>query len=398
MNKHNWSRRTLLLAMALAVGTAGAAWAGNGLPRSSTGKPALQRQSQPATVLGAQDLVYSYDEMFDFDIPAYLGKHAPHLRPHAEVISHWAGYSGISPKVLIALMEQQSGVVSRRGGAQSMRRPFGALSKATGFNEQTRDVALALRRSLYAPPVPAVTPKGLATLSSANPLQALYLRAGESSASAALLGDGAFQLVYGRLFNGPRKATTSGRFSHGDVNTKAGPVNGFLQFPFPRGQSWHVGGAHTNTGSGSWPMSSLDMSQGGGWGSYQGNTWVVASAAGYFKRHSSCFAEVVHTGGWSTTYYHMMNLQYGTGAYVYKNYGIGNPANTTSQALCNGGSSTGPHEHWSLKYNGSHYHLNGVYLSGFQITALGSSYDTYCSRFYLSKNGYRYCSGWFYNP
>ena len=94
----------------------------------------------------------------------------------------------------------------------------------------------------------------------------------------------------------------------------------------------------------------------------------------------------------------MMNLQYGTGASVGKNTAIGNPANSWSQALCNGGSSTGPHQHWSLKYNGSHYHLNGVYLSGYQITALGSSYDTNCSRFYLSKNGSRYCSGYFTNP
>ncbi|MGH8077488.1 MAG: hypothetical protein ACREPE_09225, partial [Lysobacter sp.] len=215
--------------------------------------------------------------------------------------------------------------------------------------------------------------------------------------------DGEFQQVYGRLFNEPRKAARpSGRFgtqaSGTDVTALAGPVNGFLQFPYPRGQSWHVGGAHTHTGSGNYPMSSLDMSRGGGWGSYQGNIWVASSAAGMFKRHSSCFAEVVHSGGWSTTYYHMMNLQYGTGANISANTGIGNPANTRTQALCNGGSSTGPHEHWSLKYNGSHYHLNGVYLSGFRITAVGSSYDTNCYRFYLTKNGYSYCSGYFYNP
>ncbi|MDZ7867731.1 MAG: hypothetical protein U5L02_00755, partial [Rheinheimera sp.] len=72
---------------------------------------------------------------------------------------------------------------------------------------------------------------------------------------------------------------------------------------------------------------------------------------------------------------------------------IANPANTKAQALCNGGASTGPHQHWSLKQNGSWVHLNTVYLSGWQITATGSSYDTNCSRFYLSKNGVKKCSG-----
>jgi len=388
MKKIQRAKLALMCTVVLAMSMSGMAWAAD-------------RSADAAGLTGA-DLVYSYDEMFDFDVDAYLAKRAPHLRRHSESISHWAGYSSISPKVLIALMEQQSGVVSRkRIKADAMLRPFGKLSKSNGFNEQTRDVANALRQALYEQQDPASAPKGRVPLSRANPLQALYVQAGESHASAGLRGDAEFQLVYGRLFNEPRKAARpSGRFgvqANTDVQAMAGPSNGFLQFPFPLYRTWHVGGAHTNTGSGSWPMSSLDMYAGGGWGSYQSNYWVVASAAGYFKRHSSCFAEVVHSGGWSTTYYHMMNLQYGTGAYIYGNYRVGNPANYYSQAVCNGGHSTGPHLHWSLKYNGSHYHLNGVSLSGYWITALGSSYDTNCSRFYLTKDGYSYCSGWYYN-
>ena len=354
--------------------------------------------SEPAGGLKAADLVYSYDEMFDFDTRAYLAKRAPHLVQHSEVISHWAGYSAISPKVLIALMEQQTGVVSH-GSLLAQRHPFGKLSKAQGFNAQTRDVAEALRQALYEQEDAKATARGQVQLARANPLQALYLRAGESQASAALLGDGQFQQVYGRLFNEPRHAkAASDRFAAKapTATAQAGP-SFYLQFPFPRGQSWHVGGAHTNTGSGSYPMSSLDLGRGGGWGSNQSGNWVSASAGGTFKRHSSCFAEVVHSGGWSTTYYHMMNLRFNTGASIGANTSIGNPANTYSQALCNGGSSTGPHEHWSLKYNGSHYHLNGVWLGGYQITATGNSYDTNCYRFYLAKNGYRYCSGYFYN-
>ncbi len=56
-------------------------------------------------------LIYSYDEMFQFDLEAYLAVQAPHLLPYAEVISHWSGYSSISPKVMLTLLEQQSGLL-----------------------------------------------------------------------------------------------------------------------------------------------------------------------------------------------------------------------------------------------------------------------------------------------
>jgi hypothetical protein len=345
--------------------------------------------------LGSEDLVYSYDEMFDFDIVAYLAKHAPHLRRHAESISHWAGYSGVSPKVLIALMELQSGVVSgQRPTPDAMRRPFGALADGDDFNAQTRDMALALREAMYERDSAGTT--GPVPLSRTSPLQSLFALAGAGRAEAVLRGDTEFQQVYARLFNEPRKAKAPSPHFQPSANSGAAAV--LLQFPFPRGERWHVGGAHTNTGSGSFPMSSLDMSLGGGWGSDQDNVWVAASADGQFKRHSSCFAEVVHDGGWSTTYYHLSNIRYGTGATVSANAAIANPANNRKQALCDGGQSTGPHQHWSLKSNGSFHHLNGVTLAGFQITAIGDSYDTDCGRFNLSKGGFRYCSGTFRNP
>ena len=58
-------------------------------------------------------MVYSHEEMFGFDIQKYLSTRAPRLVRQSESISHWAGYSGISPKVLIALMEQESGIADQ---------------------------------------------------------------------------------------------------------------------------------------------------------------------------------------------------------------------------------------------------------------------------------------------
>lgn len=352
-------------------------------------------------------LLYSYDEMFNFDIEAFLASQAPHLLPYAEHISHWAGYSSISPRVLLALMEQQSGVLRNANlSAQQLAQPFAKLSAKQDFAGQLQDVADQLATRLYQEP----QHPGASEFSSAqtpSALDFLFESVGPQTPAESLLESQAqqhtaianqFGQIYRQLFAedfaaGDRQAEQ--RVSPNEPVTMAGPANGFLQFPFPLGQSWHVGGAHTNTGSGNYPMSSLDMSQGGGWGSNQSGRWVAASAAGSFKRHSSCFAEVVHSGGWSTTYYHLMNIQYNTGANVSKNTKIANPANTKAQALCNGGASTGPHQHWSLKQNGSWTHLNGVYVSGWRITATGSSYDTNCSRYYLTKNGTSRCAGYF---
>lgn len=362
-----------------------------------TTQPLLAQQTAASAVqVDSQALVYGYDEMFNFDTEKWLSRNAPHLLPHAESISHWAGYSSISPKVLIALMEQESKVVSRRGArADAATKPFGKLSKQSGFNAQTRDIALTLREALYElDDARNDQARGAVALNSVNPLQILQSISGESDASAARKGGPDFQAVYAGLFNEPRRGGASRSTKNQDAVIAF--ASSFLQFPFPVGQTWSMGGAHTNTGQGSYPLSSLDMYKGGGWGSNQSSNWVVASASGSFKRHSSCFAEVVHSNNTSTTYYHMSNLQLATGASIAKNGRIGNPANTQAQALCNGGQSTGPHVHWSLKTNGSLAHLNGVTLHDYVITATGTSYDTNCTRFYLTRNGVKRCAGTFY--
>lgn len=388
--------------------------------------PAATTQQTDAASSGWPDagnvarLIYSYDEMFQFDLEAYLAVQAPHLLPYAEVISHWSGYSSISPKVMLTLLEQQSGLLrAAPSQKKQLLRPFAGLSQKTDFASQYQDVADQLARRLYAEPT-AEGSREFAGIAKATALDFLFVpvdgnntfspqsqqaQLQQASADFAALYQELFQQEFHatppEVLRQPESSRTESNQPEPSQSAAAplvplaGPANGFLQFPFPLGQSWHVGGAHTNTGSGNYPMSSLDMSQGGGWGSNQSNKWVSASAAGSFKRHSSCFAEVVHSGGWSTTYYHLMNVQYNTGANVQKNTAIANPANTQGQALCNGGASTGPHQHWSLKQNGSWTHLNGVYVSGWRITATGSSYDTNCNRYYLTKNGIKKCAGYF---
>ncbi|WP_263143957.1 peptidoglycan DD-metalloendopeptidase family protein [Pseudomonas sp. RIT-PI-AD] len=321
-------------------------------------------------------LLYSYQEMQTFDLAAYLREHAPALLPQAEVISHWAGYSSISPKVLLTLIEMHSAALSKPT-AYALAHPFGPLSTGKDFSAQVEEIALRLARDYY------------------QRLDARTL-APSSHALAGLLpaatGEADFAATYGRLF-GQRPPTQDAKQRAQYYAAEVPPAN-LLQLPFPVGQSWGFGGSHTNTGSGNFPLSSLDFHDGGYWGSDTSNKWVVAAAEGRAIRHSSCSVEVVHNGGWSTTYYHLDNVQIQTNQIVRKNQRLANYAGNINQALCNGGHSTGPHQHFSLKRNGAFQHLNGVQLSGYRIHTGRDSYDTDCSYFWLDRNGQRYCVGY----
>jgi LasA protease len=98
--------------------------------------------------LTEQDLIYTNDQMLNFSIEGYLTTHAPYLLPHAESISHWAGFSSISPKILLALMEHQSSIISAES-SEGLSRPFGVLSDEVGFNKQLKDVTEQLAELHY---------------------------------------------------------------------------------------------------------------------------------------------------------------------------------------------------------------------------------------------------------
>lgn len=123
------------------------------------------RASDPA--LTEQDLIYSNEQMLDFSVEAYLITFAPHLISHAESISHWAGFSSISPKILIALMEYKSSVISVES-SEGMSRPFGELSGKDGFNEQLKDISNQLAELHYAHRNDSNEPFSVVKLLSAN--------------------------------------------------------------------------------------------------------------------------------------------------------------------------------------------------------------------------------------
>jgi len=313
----------------------------------------------------AIDLDYSREEMFGFDIEQYLEENAPHLLPHAEEISHVAGVSRISPRAIIALMELQSGAIEDPDFAEAS--PFGDLSTKVGFLDQLRDVCARLEVLRKSTNMRLVIGAPDAAIASVLPSEIL-----------PGLGD-----IYQNLFPG---VVSEARLAE-KATTAAIP----MQFPWSVGESWGFGGAHADDGSGS-TLSSLDF-----WGSNA--DWgdpitvkVVAAAAGTLKRHSSCYVTVLHGGNWSTGYYHLGEILVSDGAAVTANQPIAKYANTRSQALCDGGSSDGPHVHWTLYSSNREVSLDGKVLSGWTVHPGTSNYDENCARMYLTRNGVKACT------
>ena len=326
-------------------------------------------------------LIYTPEEMLSFNIEDYLLHNAPHLVEYAEIISHWCGYSSISPKIIIALIEYQTGLISNaQPDPNDMEKPLSSLSDRTGFSMQVKDVAAQLADAYYS------WHKNQQALDQ-NILQNFLDEKSNVQLKAQQQG---FRNLYYQLFP---ESSESGKKQLQAPTVGATPPDNLLQLPYPVGESWNYGGSHTNNGSGDYPQSSLDFNGGSwNWGADTSDLWVVAAHGGQVVVHSSCNVEVIGSDGWSTTYYHLDNVVVETNQTVTRNTPLANYADNKAQAICQGGSSSGPHVHFSLKYDGSYEHLDGVKLSGFSVHTGRDSYDSDCDYFWLEKNGTKYCA------
>lgn len=163
------------------------------------------------------------------------------------------------------------------------------------------------------------------------------------------------------------------------------PLFGYFQPPWEIGETWAGGGAHGGNGSGN--QNALDFwADYRGWGEDLSNYWVAAMQAGTARVWSSCSMAIVHPNGWVTDYYHLDHIQVSDRSVVERNTRIALYADNVDQALCNGGSSSGPHVHMSLSYDGSRVLVNEdqVDFSAFSHHIGEGQYDSNCSRSYYT--------------
>jgi LasA protease len=327
--------------------------------------------------------------MLDFDIEAYLQANAPELVEHAEVISHWAGRTSISPKIILTLIEHQSLSLRDSDSSEKLNAALVSLSKEETLSARIKDISTRLADSYY---------KNLAENTTApemKSLAALLNQSAETPADYSLKKNKIAESFTSTFFTLFPDLPSTQQTKAKTINMKSVPSQSLFQLPYPIGQAWQTwGGTHSFTGNGSGPFSSLDFRRSRlGFGANTSNIWISSASSGRAIRHSSCFVEVLASGGWSTTYYHLDNVRINTGQTVAKNTQLANYADNISQSLCGGAMSNGPHLHFSLKLNGVHASLDSVTLSGYQVHAGLSNYDSDCSRFRLSKNGSNFCNG-----
>ncbi len=310
----------------------------------------------------------------DFDIGAYLSDRGSPLAAFSPDIELWASYSSVNPKVLMAILELRHGWVSGISYSipeEEIRSTIEdtAMGLATTFYEHLH--TWGARRPAFTP-VPSFGPSVLlqdGSAASLDPSQssgtvallaamaADIAPAGYESKFAGVTRD--FRSIFGAMFPESDLLDTSN-----DIEPQNAPPDNMFQLPFPLGAEWVASGPHSwNGGSSQPPFSSIDFFTGGSSCAAPPNQYAVAAAYGSVIRPYgySCWLEIDHGSGWVTSYYHLQNLY--SGAPLGRDAKVG----TIACETCAGGFSTGPHVHFSLKYNGAYVSLEGVNFSGWTV-------------------------------
>ena len=357
-------------------------------------------------------LIYTTDEMLSFDVTTYLQQNAPHLTEYAEVISHWSGYSSISPRLLIALIEYNTGLISHPERlAKTQNKPMGALSKQTGFAEQVKDVAIRLATGYYQNLDKQLTAGSKQSANKGDNLNALVKLLSTTPIVTTTIGNGTitpstldqFLEVYLRLFpdnNQDNKRPSIDNKTPLTTQLASVPPANYFQLPFPISEYWWMSGSHSNGTSTNYPQTSVNFHQDDSLTTTLTNNPVVAAAPGKVIQHSDCTIEVIHANGWSTVYTNINNIQVATGDQVKRNQQLAEYGNNPDQtSLCQLDQNTPAHQQFSMKQSGRYIHLNNVQLSGYTININPNkkSYDSNCSQFWLIRDETKHCAGRIYN-
>jgi len=313
----------------------------------------------------------------DFDGESFLRERGSPLASYAEQIALWADYSSVNPQVLLAVLEVRYGLVDRFDAAADRdtvesQIETTALDLATAFYEHLH--TWGARAEEAAEPIPALTLEdgtivalSAASTSGTYALQRVLAEGSDLAAFEALIApadENGFAATFADFFPGTNLLAEDNPINPADV-----PPDTLFQLPFPLGDTWRFWGPHSWNGDDTPPFSSMDFSDGGTCASPPGQ-YTVASAAGSGVRRYSCWMEIDHGSGWKTSYYHLQNLV-GSGAQI-RNGRLGSIA----CEVCAGGYATGPHVHWSLKYNGAYVSLEGVKVSGWTIHVGPDAYES----------------------
>ena len=286
---------------------------------------------------------YTGQDRLNFSTADLLATKYPNLLPLRPVIDTWASRLGIHPRVLVPVVKNYFAGAQVSGGSADVEAVVQIATALTSvFRDRFPDTLAATR--------------AVAALAKALSFE---LRLPP-------------ELVQGQSIQSQPQA------AQGSAPAAPG-LFGYLQPPWPIGEVWAGGGAHN--GSTHNALDFWDPATCCGWGTNVSQAWVSAMQSGTVRVWSSCGMAVIHPNGFDTDYYHLDNIQVTDFAPVQRNDPLANYADNSAQALCTGGSSSGPHVHASITYNGQPVWVDESQLdfTAFSHHASGQAYDTNCN-------------------
>lgn len=309
----------------------------------------------------------------------------------AGIISRVALENSINPRLLLAVLEYQSGWVTQPHPAENtITFPLGYADQyRQGLYRQLSWAANNLNRGYYLWKINAIpgfvltdssifTPPATINAGTAAIQYLFGLLYPAGAWQNALSENGVFN-TYQTLFGYPFDATI-------DPLLPPGLSQPEMQLPFETGVVWSfTGGPHAAWGDGS-AWASLDFAPpGNALGCVSSDAWVTAVADGLVVRSASGVVILDLDGdgfeqtGWSVLYLHIETRdRVLAGTQLHAGERIGHPS-------CEGGISNGTHVHLARRYNGEWISADGslpFILDGWVSQGTGIEYDGY-----LIKNG-----------
>ena len=304
----NLAVRSLVVVCTVTIGLMASASATWGSENRYHG-PELRADYQGPILVHNSQLRYTGQDRLSFRTEDFLSQNLPHLLPLRPAIDGWASRHGVHPRVL---------------GLVANDYFFGRELQGERFEfDEVARLAAAID-SLFEP----------ASQDQLNASRALV-------AVADALG---FEL-------NPPGALAQRRLAEAELGDNP-TLFGYFQPPWQIGETWAGGGAHGNTGSGL--QNALDFFGGfTDWGGDTSQWWIAAMQSGTVRVWSSCGMAIIHDDGWVTDYYHLDNILVADMQSIERNVKLSNYADNEAQATCTGGSSTGPHVHMSVTWEGN---------------------------------------------
>jgi len=351
-------------------------------------RDALNETSSAEQLFPDGEVVYS-PSAIDFDLQEFADSQGGYLSTYAElmtrgttpateILQQLALEHSYHPRILLALMELESGWVTRQPNSdEEDHYPFGYIkSDRGGIYQQTGWAIRRLHYGYYE--WRAGRLKELTFMDGETLRLSPYLNAGSVAVMYFLAqihsypeweqrvyGEDGITAVYEGLFGDPWQ-----NVGEWDPLFPAGILQPEMNLPFPPNQRWaHTCGPHTAWGR-EGPPAALDFAPpSGNAGCDNSRRYATAAAAGLVVRDGKGVIVIdldkdgYEQTGWVLVYMHIANTgRVEAGDYLNVDDNVGHPS-------CEGGSSSGTHVHIARKYNGEWVLAEGglpFVLSGYQ--------------------------------